>query len=217
MSSLLGWQSGDLLLNRSETLENRWLILLAVFVAHGALVLLATRATRQMMSAPFSAADSLLLLLLPQAVPDRPNSLEVRRGVELKRSRAPRHEAAPERAFSNDVISPPYTPQSPPPVDWAREADAAVQDSLAEQNKVSNYRDLSRLSAAQLDWVRRNQMVPMPPSFQWDHRRRDNGNPLGIIWIGQHCALVWLIPFCRIGHIEANGELFEHMRDPKEP
>jgi hypothetical protein len=48
----LGWQSGDLLLNRSETLENRWLILLAVFVAHGALVLLATRATRQMMSAP---------------------------------------------------------------------------------------------------------------------------------------------------------------------
>src|SRR6267142_2005687 len=58
------------------------------------MVLLATRATRQMMSAPFSAADSLLLLLLPQAVPDRPNSLEVRRGVKLKRSRAPRHEPA---------------------------------------------------------------------------------------------------------------------------
>jgi hypothetical protein len=135
----LGWHSGELLLNRSGTRENRWLILLAVFVAHGALVLLATRATRQMMSAPFSAADSLLLLLLPQAVPNGPNSL------------------------------------------------------------------------------RRNHMVPMPPSFQWDHRRRDNGNPLGVIWIGQHCALVWLIPFCRIGHIEANGELLEHMRDPKEP
>src|SRR3984893_8197063 len=74
----------------------RWnSILLAVFVAHGAMVLLATRAPRQMMSAPFSVADSLLLLLLlPQAVPERPNSLEMRRGVELKRSRTPRHEPA---------------------------------------------------------------------------------------------------------------------------
>jgi len=196
----------------------RWnSILLAVFVATGAMVLLATRATRQMMSAPFSVADSLLLLLLPQAVPNRANPLEVRRGVELKRSRAPRHEPPPERAFPHDVISLPDTAHRPPPVDWAREADASVQDSLAEQDKESSYRNLSRLSAAQLDWVRRNQMVPMSPSFQWDHRRRDNGNPLGVIWIGQHCALVWLIPFCRIGHIEANGELFEHMQDPKEP
>ena len=77
----LRWPSGEMRLNRSGTRENRWLIPLTVFVAHGALVLLATRATR----------------------------------------------------------------------------------------------------------------------------------------IGQHCALVWLIPFCRIGHIEANGELLEHMRDPKEP
>jgi hypothetical protein len=172
----LGWHSGELLLNRSGTRENRWLILLAVFVAHSALVLLATRATRQMLSAPFSAADSLLLLLLPQAVPDRPNSVEVRRGVELKRSRAPRHEPAPERAFPNDVISLPDTPHPPPPVDWAGEADAAVRNSLVEQDKERSYRNLSSLSAAQLDWVRRNQMVPMSPSFQWDHRRRDNGN-----------------------------------------
>jgi hypothetical protein len=204
-------------LNRSGTRENRWLILLAVFVAHGALVLLATRATRQMMSAPFSAADSLLLLLLPQGVPNGPNSLEVRRGVEFRRSRAPRHEPEPERTIPNDAISLPDTSRPPPPIDWAREAEAAVQHSLAEQDKGRSYRNLSRLSAAQLDWIRRNHMVPMPPSFQWDHRRRDNGNPLGVIWIGQHCALVWLIPFCRIGHIEANGELLEHMRDPKEP
>jgi hypothetical protein len=29
--------------------------------------------------------------------------------------------------------------------------------------------------------------------------------------------LIFRFAFCRIGHIEANGELFEHMGDPKEP
>lgn len=110
-----------------------------------------------------------------------------------------------------EPLAPPTTPNS-----YSRPV-AADRRRLAEQDKGSNYRSLSRLSTAQLDWVRRNQMVPMSQSFQWDHRRRDNGNPLGVIWIGQHCALVWLIPFCRIGQIEANGELFEHMGDPKEP
>jgi hypothetical protein len=56
---LFGVAEGELLLVRSGTRENRRLILLAVLVAHGALVLLATRATRQMMSAPFFAADPL--------------------------------------------------------------------------------------------------------------------------------------------------------------
>jgi hypothetical protein len=29
-----------------------------------------------------------------------------------------------------------------------------------------------------------------------------------------HCVLVTLLVFCRIGHIESNGSLFKHMRDP---
>src|SRR6266852_6128659 len=89
---------------------------------------------------------------------------------------------------------------------------------LTERHSIGRTSASSRLATPRErvvpNW--RNQMVPMSPSFQWDHRRRDNGNPLGVTWIGQHCALVWLIPFCRIGHIKTNGELFEHIQDPKE-
>ena len=36
---------------------------------------------------------------------------------------------------------------------------------------------------------------------------------LPILWIYDHCVLVMLMVFCRVGHIEANGDLFKHMRD----
>ena len=169
-------------MNLTEVLERRPSILLAVVVAHVALVYLAMHVAWRPMVPRLSGYDPIRLLPLPKTT-------------------SPLSPAAP----------------TTPSVDWDQEALAAIQESLLAAEKHKQYRDLSGLLAAQLEWVRQNQMVPMPPSFQWDHRRRDNGNPLGVIWIGQHCVLVWLIPFCQIGHIEANGELFEHMRDPKEP
>jgi len=38
-----------------------------------------------------------------------------------------------------------------------------------------------------------------------------------IIWVNDHCVVVPLMMFmmfCQVGHIEANGDLFKHMRDP---
>ena len=62
-------------------------------------------------------------------------------------------------------------------------------------------------------------MRPMTPGLQWTHRRvqfdRDTGLPM--VWINDHCVLVTVFVFCAIGKIEANGELFKHMRDPTDP
>lgn len=49
------------------------------------------------------------------------------------------------------------------------------------------------------------------PRFEFD---RHSGLP--IFWINDHCVLVTLLVFCSIGHIEANGDLLKHMRDPQD-
>jgi hypothetical protein len=62
-------------------------------------------------------------------------------------------------------------------------------------------------------------MEPMPPGIEWTHPRFefDRHSGLPILWINDHCVLVTLMVFCGIGHIEANGELLKHMRDPHDP
>jgi len=59
-------------------------------------------------------------------------------------------------------------------------------------------------------------MAPMPPGIEWRHPRFefDRNSGLPVLWINDHCVLVTLIVFCGIGKIEANGDLFKHLRDP---
>jgi hypothetical protein len=64
----------------------------------------------------------------------------------------------------------------------------------------------------------------MEPEFGWSHSRIHRVESLAdggsIIWINDRCfiAAVGLIPlpFCRIGKIAARGDLFEHIRDPRD-
>lgn len=119
----------------------------------------------------------------------------------------------------SDSYEPPAPPQ--PKIDWEREAELAAQNAVAAAEKQGNYRDLSALSAAQLSWVRRNHLEPAPPGIAWTHPRVEiQKGGLPIIWINDHCIAVpvmMLMVFCKIGHIEANGGLFDHMRDPRNP
>jgi len=61
--------------------------------------------------------------------------------------------------------------------------------------------------------------VLMTPGIAWTHPRFefDRSTGLPVLWINDHCVMITLLVFCGIGHIEANGDLFKHMRDPHAP
>ena len=109
----------------------------------------------------------------------------------------------------------------PPPVDWGKEAEIASKNAIKNAETRDAYRDLSALSPAQLNWVRKNHLEPAAPGIQWKYRRvevTEVGFP--IIHINDHCIAVpflMMMLFCRIGYIEPKGDLFDHMRDPHSP
>lgn len=113
-------------------------------------------------------------------------------------------------------VAVPAEPAPQPKIDWEQEAELSARNGAAKQD---DYRNLSAPSPAQLSWIKKNHMRPMTPGLQWTHRRvqfdRDTGLPM--VWINDHCVLVTVFVFCAIGKIEANGELFKHMRDPTDP
>jgi hypothetical protein len=119
----------------------------------------------------------------------------------------------PDTATSDAIPGAPY----PPKIDWDKEADLAIQNAIANASKESRYRDLSSLSPEQLRWVRENHMQPAVPGIPWQYRRVEitpGGFP--IIHINDHCVAVpflMMMVFCKIGRIEPNGGLFEHVRD----
>lgn len=87
---------------------------------------------------------------------------------------------------------------------------------MANAEREPSYRDLSALSVEQLSWIKRNHMELAAPGIKWHHRRVefDPDSGLPIVWLGDHCVLITVFVFCRIGHIESNGDLFKRMRDP---
>lgn len=96
-----------------------------------------------------------------------------------------------------------------------------MQDAIANAAKENGYRNLAALSPEQLKWVRQNHLEPATPGFTWKYRRveiTEGGFP--IIHINDQCVAIpflLMMVFCKIGHIEPQGDLFEHMRDPHSP
>jgi hypothetical protein len=99
------------------------------------------------------------------------------------------------------------------PIDWAHEAELAVQGQLAAAERENLYRNLAGLSAAQLDWIQKNRMVGVDTNPPWAENRPKN-NADGVLWISDNCALVNGLPFCRIklGREAPRGDLFKNMR-----
>ncbi|HEY2780689.1 MAG TPA: hypothetical protein VGI90_07935 [Steroidobacteraceae bacterium] len=100
----------------------------------------------------------------------------------------------------------------PAPIDWTQEAEWAVQNQMRSAEREKLYRNLSGLSAAQLDWIRKNHMEPVDNNPPWaENRPRNNAD--GVLWLSENCALVNLLPYCRIklGHTPARGDLFKNM------
>jgi hypothetical protein len=197
----------------------RLLVFLAVLMSHAVFVFLVIRSARLLISLPKDAFEPLVLLLLhdnTRAAPDAPTT--PRAPISPRRAAEPRA-AAPDAGLLTvpPTVAPAAAPQ--PEIDWQREAELAVQNALADNEKQGGYRDLSTLSPEQLGWIKRNHMQPVPPGIEWHHPRFefDRHSGLPIFWINDHCVLVTLMVFCAIGKIEASGELFKHMRDPSAP
>ncbi len=207
---------GSMATRREAVHDRRALIFLLVLLGHSAGIWLAVRATR-LVRLSSEAGLYQPLLLIPVERPKPSNG------------GAPTQPAAPPRVSGSVALGPgsgppqhpaatPAQAHAAPQIDWDREAELAVQGELARRAHENGYRDLSALTSVQRDWIRRNHMEPAPPGLAWTHPRVDtNSGGLPIIWINDHCVIVpplLVFVFCRIGHIEANGGLFEHMRDP---
>jgi hypothetical protein len=187
-------------LNTKETRGWRPLVFLAVLLSHLLVVLLVIRTSRQGLSSSGSADEPLVVMVLRDKVPPVTGEMK---------PRAPRLHArtATPAPVPGNSITIPFVPP-PPKIDWEQEAQLVAQKSIADADKEKSYRDLSALSAAQLNWAKRNHLEPAPPGIPWNHPRVEvqNGFPV-----------IMLAVFCLIGHIEPRGDLFKHMRDPHDP
>jgi hypothetical protein len=199
-------------LRTKDTLDARPLILLAVLILHAAIVLLLLRPAR--LSTNSGTSDEPLILMLLHSIPPPATGVATPRPAPASKARSAKREPAP--APDNAITLPPEAPQQPG-VDWQREAELAAQSAVADAEREGKFRDLSSLTPLQLDWIKRNHMEPAPPGIHWKRPRVefiDRGVPIPIIWINERCVLVTVMVFCGIGHIEADGGLFNHMRDP---
>jgi hypothetical protein len=199
----------------TETRSGRGLILLAVLAAHVAFVALLLREDRQGRTAA-PARDSEGLLILPIGRP-RTAVAKIVPEPAAKPRMPPLELMLKIPDLEPDAAATVIPEELPPPIDWEREAEIATQNALKDAETRGAYRDLSALSPAQLSWVRENHFEPAAPGIPWKYRRvevTEGGFP--IIHINDHCIVVPLLMmmvFCKIGHIEPRGDLFEHMRD----
>jgi hypothetical protein len=200
-------------LRTKDMLDARPLILVAVLMLHTAIVLLLIRPAR--LSTSSGTTDEPLILMLLHPRPPPATGTATPRPAPASKTRSAKHDGAPAAvpAPDNAITLPPEAPPRPS-VDWQREAELAVQNAVADAEREGKFRDLSSLTPLQLDWIKRNHMEPAPPGIAWKRPRVEiTPGGLPIIWINERCVLVIVMVFCGIGHIEADGGLFNHMRD----
>jgi hypothetical protein len=194
---------------RANTRVGRALIFLAVLVFHFAIILVLFRARQIVLRIPVDSSLQLLLLAPAAARAEPPPQT-----TSPSRARERRTDHQPP---DNAIALPPQIPAPPPSIDWDKEIELAVQSSQNKADKEVGYRNLAALTPAQRDWLQQNHMEPGSPGITWKQSRVEvtpGGFP--IIHINDHCVLVpflMMMVFCKIGHIEPNGKLFEHMRD----
>jgi hypothetical protein len=198
-------------LRTKDTLDARPLVFLAVLMLHAAIVLLFVRPARLLTNAGTSD-EPLILMLLHSRTPPA-TEVATPQPRPASKARSAKREPAPAPTPDNAITLPPAAP--PPGVDWQHEAELAAQNAVAGAEREGKFRDLSKLTPQQLDWIKRNHMGPAAPGMHWKRPRVEiMPGGLPIIWINERCVLVTVMVFCGIGHIEADGGLFNHMRDP---
>lgn len=204
---------------RQEQENWRVTVFCSVLLLHLMVGIILMRSSR-LLSASRMASEEMLITFPLLAEQSRPSAaIPARRKPDPNaRAISPKHSTAASDA-PEGVFQPDYSLVKRndvwllPPIDWAHEAELAVQGSIAAAEREKLYRNLAGLSAAQLEWIRKNHMEPVDTNPPWSETSpRNNGD--GILWISDHCALVNLVPYCfiKFGHKEARGDLFKNMR-----
>ena len=198
--------------------RERWraLALTAVLLGHTAVILVVVRADRDRRIADAAAGRTALRLIrLPARILESPPRLP----APTRSSGRTRSPLPPPL----DLAPFPAVIQPLPRIDWARAAELAAQNGVAELEQQARYRDLAALSAAlspaQREWLKQQQLEPVAPGIRWAPARVEvTPEGLPIIHVNDHCIVIPMLAFlmfCHIGHIEANGHLFDHMRDAR--
>ncbi len=192
--SLQELQRRDFPLSTQDRRGWRPLVFLAVLMSHALIMLMIIRSARLLISSPKDSFEPLVLMLLREEVRTVPDS-PARPRVPVPR--LPR--VAPPAAAPN---APPMT--VPPNIDSQREAELAAEGALADAEQQRKYRDLAGLSPEQLGWIERNHMQRMPTGIEWHHPRFefDRRTGLPVLWLNDHCVLITVMVFCKIGKIE---------------
>jgi hypothetical protein len=195
---------------RVEAKDKRAAVFLCVLLIHGILGALLIRTSPSHLPAG-QVTQSFTIELLPepsrvQAKTNRPETVVSKpaSNPDIK----PRSTAPAESAGGIDKERPPNNAITQPPIDWGLEAESVARNSGGKRS----YRDLAGFTPEQLEWMKRNQMVPAPYNPFWDDGRRVD-EP-GVLWINHDCAIVNLLPVCtfKLGKRKVRGDLFKNMR-----
>jgi hypothetical protein len=124
--------------------------------------------------------------------------------------------SAPEPQPDSSSVTPTPTP------DWRAEAGIVANNVLETERRKREHpsvlepHDFSGLTPGSTDTSK--------PQFGWSHAatHRVEGSPGALVVnVTDRCAiaLVFIFPFpmCKVGHMGAQGNLFEHMHDPPDP
>jgi hypothetical protein len=135
-----------------------------------------------------------------------------------RRPRKPQTRAA-TRAELPAQTPPDSTAIASSEIDWAEEAKLAASRQVDSLERSRN-----RGASVVAPGVNLETRPAPKPKFGWSHAQTHRIEPLPeggtLIWINERCALVLnggLLPICKLGKIEAQGDLFEHMRDAPDP
>ncbi len=201
---------------REEREKLRMTAFFAVLMLHAVLGTILMRSSSTLLSARMTP-DSFFISFLPPVEQREPAG-------HVPPSKANANESAvPKPRGTGEMPRGASAPQTPPdsqteitpipPVDWAHEADMAVRSSMDHAMREKLYRNLAGLSGAQLDWIQKNHMEPVDTNPPWAETAPRN-NADGVVWISDNCALVDLLPVCRIkiGRRKPRGDLFKNMR-----
>lgn len=150
-----------------------------------------------------------VMFFLPEAALHRP---AVARAGGAKRARQPfrLRQPQPQTTESATAITLPATPRAR--IDWSGQLAGVAQAELAKQARTDKQLGaLTRRFVVEPD-PRAPGLAPAG-TFRWYQagiHRIDTRGPLPVLQLNDHCALLmFIVPVCRIGHIEIHGDLFD--------
>ena len=201
---------------RMPAIPVRAIVFIGVVAAHVSLLILWPKLHGRGAAAVPDETPSILVFLPP--IESQQSEPSIRLPDSPSTARRARREKSSLELASKPPIVEPESSSAAVAIDWSREAELAVSRQIdADEEAARKARAFSAPTAPA-------GLAAAPaqnPQFGWSHARthRVESMPGGgfIINLNDQCALVvmiMLMPVCKIGKIEARGDLFLHIDDP---